>query len=101
MGDRPSRRTARRGSQLLLQGIAPGGEAMIVHQLHGPPPPELARALAGFESEFTYPLGPDSFFHISHGDDYPRFFRAMGEAACFVAQRRGDGTITGTLGAAR
>jgi hypothetical protein len=53
--------------------------------------------LAQFEAQFTYPLGPERFFRISHGDDYPRFFRAMGEAACFVALRQGD--VLGTLGA--
>ena len=62
---------------------------MIVHELHGPPAPELARALAEFEAGFTYPLGPGRTFHICHGDDYPCFFRAMGEAACFVAEQKG------------
>jgi hypothetical protein len=71
---------------------------MIVHQLRGPPPVELAEALTVFETQFTYPLGPGRSFRISHGDDYPRFFRAIGEAACFVAERQGR--VLGTLGAA-
>jgi hypothetical protein len=71
---------------------------MNLHRLCGPPSTELAQALARFESQFTYPLGPDRFFRISHGDDYPRFFRAMGEAACFAAERQGS--VLGTLGAA-
>jgi hypothetical protein len=71
---------------------------MIVHSLCVAPPDELVQALARFETQFTYPLGPDRFFRISHGDDYPRFFRAMGEAACFVAVRQG--VVLGTLGAA-
>ena len=66
---------------------------MNLHHLSGPPTPELARALATFEEQFTYPLGPDRWFRISHGDDYPRFFRAIGEAACFVAER--DGRVVG------
>jgi hypothetical protein len=71
---------------------------MIVHRLSGTPPTELARALAGFERQFTYPLGPGRFFRIAHGDDYPRFFRAIGPATCFVAEHAGH--ILGTLGAA-
>lgn len=71
---------------------------MIVHRLCGPPPVELARALSAFETPFTYPLGPGRSFRISHGEDYPRFFRAIGDAACFVAEQ--GGCIRGTLGAA-
>jgi predicted N-acetyltransferase YhbS len=69
-----------------------------LHHLSGPPAPELARALATFEEQFTYPLGPGRWFRISHGDDYPRFFRAIGETACFVAER--DGQVLGTVGIA-
>ncbi len=71
---------------------------MIVHQLSGPPSPALAQALCEFETQFTYPLGENRSFCISHGTDYPRFFRAIGEAACFVAER--DGRALGTLGVA-
>ena len=71
---------------------------MKVHALREPPPPELAGALAEFETRFTYPLGPGRSFRISHGDDYPRFFRAMGPAVCFVAQK--GKRVVGTLAVA-
>ena len=71
---------------------------MTVHVLRDAPPPELAAALARFEEQFTYPLGPGRTFRISHGDDYPRFFRAMGAGACFVAERKGE--VAGVVGAA-
>ena len=70
---------------------------MIIHHLQSKPPPELSRALEKFEKPFRYPLGSEQFFHITHGRDYPRFFRAMGEANCFVAER--DGHIMGVLSA--
>lgn len=70
---------------------------MTIHVLQAAPPAELARALARFEAGFTYPLGPGRFFRISHGDDYPRFYRAMGEATCFVAERHGE--VVGVLAA--
>lgn len=71
---------------------------MIVHRLHAAPPPRLAAALAEFEEQFTYPLGAGRSFRISHGEDYPRFFRAMGDGACFVAERSGE--VAGVVGAA-
>ncbi len=71
---------------------------MNVHSLSASPPPELARALDRFEEQFRYPLGPGRFFRIAHGEDYPRFFRAMGEGVCFVAER--EGSILGVMGAA-
>jgi hypothetical protein len=71
---------------------------MTVHRLSGPPGPALARALAEFEAAFRYPLGPGRSFGIRHGDDYPRFFRAMGEAACFVAEE--EGRVVGAVGVA-
>jgi len=55
----------------------------------------LARALGDFEQEFSYPLGPDRSFRIAHGHDYPRFFRSIGRAACFVVEERGR--VLGTL----
>lgn len=70
---------------------------MIVQRIHAAPAIELARALAEFEAQFRYPLGPGRTFRISHGDDYPRFFRAMGDAACFIAIHEGE--VIGTLGA--
>lgn len=67
--------------------------------LQGPPPSGLARALETFEQQFTYPLGPGRSFRISHGADYMRFYRAMGEVArVFVAER--DGQVMGTVAAA-
>jgi hypothetical protein len=71
---------------------------MNVHRLTAAPGSELARTLARFEEQFTYPLGPGRSFRISHGDDYPRFFRAIGEAVCFAAQR--DGEVLGVVGLA-
>lgn len=71
---------------------------MNVHALTASPPPELARALSRFEEQFRYPLGPGRFFRIDHGEDYPRFFRAMGEGVCFVAER--EGNILGVMGVA-
>ena len=47
----------------------------------------LAAALENFEAQFRYPLGPNRWFTISHGEDYTRFFRAIGEARCFIARR--------------
>ena len=71
---------------------------MNVHPLSASPAPELARALERFEEQFRYPLGPGRFFRIAHGEDYPRFFRAMGEGICFVAER--EGRALGVIGAA-
>jgi hypothetical protein len=71
---------------------------MTLHRLEGPPPPPLAHALAEFETHFTYPLGPGRTFRISHGEDYPRFFRSMGTASSFVYGR--DGRVLGVLGVA-
>ena len=71
---------------------------MNVHPLSASPPGGLAQALDRFEEQFRYPLGPGRFFRISHPEDYSRFFRAMGEAACFVAES--DGRILGVMGAA-
>lgn len=71
---------------------------MKIHQLSGSPSPELARALAEFEEPFTYPLGAGKFFRISHGADYTLFFRAQGNAACFIAESKGH--VVGALGTA-
>jgi hypothetical protein len=59
------------------------------------PAPALSAALQSFEREFTYPLGTSRRFHVSHGDDYLRFFRAIGRAHCFVAED--GGTVFGTI----
>ena len=71
---------------------------MNLRALQAVPSADLARALAGFETQFKYPLGPCRSFRISHGSDYSRFFRAMGEGVCFVADR--EGQVLGTIGAA-
>ena len=75
---------------------------MNIHRFEDAPPPEVAAALACFERQFTYPLGVGRSFHVSHGEDYPRFFRAIGGTGAgmsFVAASDG-GEILGTLGAA-
>ena len=51
--------------------------------------PDRHVSLADFELEFWYPLGPENSFRIEHGDDYTLFFRAMGRAATFYAERGG------------
>ena len=63
------------------------------------PTPTVANALREFENDFHYPLGRDGWFRISHGSDCTRFFRAMGEARCFVAQR--EGKVAGVISVAR
>lgn len=71
---------------------------MTIHVLTAAPAIELARALADFERQFTYPLGGGRRFGISHGLDYTRFFRSLGEGACFVAER--DGRALGVISTA-
>lgn len=70
-----------------------------VRVLKGFPAPELASALSEFEADFRYPLGSSGWFRISHGDDYTQFFRAIGDACSFVADR--DGTVNGVISVAR
>lgn len=72
---------------------------MIIHQIDQTPEPGLAAALRDFERQFRYPLGQGRWFRISHGDDYTRFFRAIGEARCFVAQH--DGRVAGVVSVSR
>ena len=69
---------------------------MIVERIVDCPNATQAGALAEFEGEFSYPLSADRSFRISHGDDYPLFFRAMGAGCSFVASDRGR--VLGTLG---
>lgn len=71
---------------------------MNVHALETTASSPLAGALARFEEQFTYPLGSGRSFRISHGDDYVRFFRALGDARCFVAER--EQRVLGVLCAA-
>jgi hypothetical protein len=70
-----------------------------IHHLDQIPAPQLAEALHEFEGGFHYPLGQDRWFSISHGDDYTRFFRAIGDARCFVAER--DGRVIGVVSVSR
>lgn len=84
--------------QLLLSRPVLRGTRLKVHALIDRAPSDMELALAEFERQFWYPLGPDSRFCISHCGEYGLFFRAMGEAACFVAER--DGQVLGVLGTA-
>ena len=68
---------------------------MSVHCYRSLIPDHASAALAGFEREFTYPLGLGSRFRISHGDDYLGFFRSLGEATLIVTEDRGS--ITGSI----
>ena len=72
---------------------------MTLHQLYAQPSPELGAALAEFEKQFTYPLGPGRNFRISHGDDYSLFFRAMGELGVSIVLEE-HGRVLGTVGLA-
>ncbi len=72
---------------------------MSVTVLEGDPDAPLAVALARFEREFTYPLGPGRRFRIAHGGDAWRFFHALGEAA-YALDRDAAGAVVGALGAA-
>lgn len=54
-----------------------------------------AQALADFEHQFSYPLGEECRFRICHGDDYLRFFRAMGQASLLVGGN--GGVIQGSI----
>lgn len=71
---------------------------MKIHLINTAPSGGLAEGLEAFERQFEYPLGAENRFRISHGSDYTRFFRALGDPACFVVERRGK--IEGVLGAA-
>ncbi|HZL36246.1 MAG TPA: GNAT family N-acetyltransferase [Tepidisphaeraceae bacterium] len=71
---------------------------MTLHELRDQPSAARTRALASFEEKFTYPLGPGRWFRISHGDDYPRFFRSMGEATCLIVED--EGRVLGAVGIA-
>jgi len=74
---------------------------MTIRILTQAPESDLATALEEFERQFTYPLGSGQSFRISHGPDYPRFFRTIAgdSSASFVAVGR-NGQVRGTLGVA-
>jgi hypothetical protein len=61
---------------------------MKLHTYSESVPSDVAAALNAFEEEFTYPLGPDARFRISHGETYLRFFQAMGPATLVIAEDR-------------
>ena len=61
---------------------------MTVRNLTQAPDPDLAWALEDFERQFTYPLGAGHHFRISHGADYPRFFRAIAPDASALRCRQ-------------
>lgn len=64
-----------------------------------PPAPEIALALRDFEAGFRYPLGSGRWFRICHGNDYTKFFRAIGDARTFVV--RCDSSVAGVISVAR
>lgn len=65
-------------------------------ELPGKPETWLQNALQDFEAEFSYPLGANRSFRISHPEDYGRFSRSIGEARSFIAEENGviDGAIS-------
>ena len=71
---------------------------MKIHCFHAQPSPDLAEKLRVFERGFQYPLGAHQLFRISHGEDYSRFYRAIGEATCFAAEHRSE--VVGILSTA-
>ena len=72
---------------------------MKIQTIQSQPDAELSAALERFEAAFRYPLGESAWFRISHGKDYTRFFRAIGNARCFIAREGSDviGTITSSI----
>lgn len=62
---------------------------------HDSIPASLASGLASFERSFIYPLGSAARFRISHGEDYMRFFHAMGSATAVLSER--DGGVDGCI----
>jgi hypothetical protein len=72
---------------------------MKLHRFTEEVPPVMGRALAEFEREFSYPLGPTERFRISHGEDYLPFFRAIGEPV--VLAMEDAGTIVGGIARVR
>ncbi len=62
---------------------------MKLHRFTDEVPAATGRALAEFEREFSYPLGPSERFRISHGEDYLPFFRAIGEPVLLAMEDAG------------
>jgi hypothetical protein len=63
---------------------------MNFHHFTAKVPLEIGAALGRFEKEFTYPLGTQARFRISHGEDYLPFFQAMGEPDLTVIEEHGE-----------
>jgi hypothetical protein len=68
---------------------------MKMHRFTEEIPAGIGRALAAFEQEFSYPLGPLQRFRISHGEDYLPFFRAIGRPVLLAAEQHGK--VTGVI----
>lgn len=62
---------------------------MKLHRFTEEVPSEMGRALAEFEREFSYPLGPAERFRISHGEDYLPFFKAIGKPVLLAMEDAG------------
>ena len=74
---------------------------MQVIELDSPCPPGLSASLDRFERYFRYPLGKNRWFRISHGEDYSRFYRSMGEGLSLVALGKNrEASPLGVLGCA-
>ncbi|MGV3533599.1 MAG: N-acetyltransferase [Chthoniobacteraceae bacterium] len=74
---------------------------MTVEPLLRAPDRELTEALDAFERGFTYPLGHDRRFRITHGEDYARFFRAIdAESGTTFVALSNERQVLGTLGVA-
>jgi len=71
---------------------------MTLHVLTESPSHTMATSLTQFEAAFTYPLGPHRHFSIVHGDDYTRFFCAIGTACCVVDEH--EGRVNGCISVA-
>ncbi len=68
---------------------------MIVRSFSGLIEDKVSQDLERFEKEFSYPLGPNARFSISHGPNYLTFFSAMGPATLLVVERHQR--IVGTM----
>jgi len=68
---------------------------MKIHRFSSDLPMWILEKLRVFETAFDYPLGKDVRFFISHGSDYLAFFRAMGHATLWLAEK--DEEVLGTL----
>ena len=58
-------------------------------------PQALQEEMSVFVDSFSYPLGENKTFKISHGVDYGRFFRSIGKSRIYLARRKEQ--IVGSL----